>query len=164
MLAGVDVTAEMDTTAGPEAVFAWVDDLEVYPGWLGLVSRAEAVESHPDDEGPAWSVDLRARLGPLARAKRLRMVRTVHEAPHRATFERREHDGRDHSPWVLRAEVVERADGARLVMHLHYGGGLFGPVLEKLLRDEIDRSRPRLAACVAEAAPEGPGWSGPGPR
>lgn len=151
MLAAVDVTAEMDAAAPPEALFAWVEDLARYPGWLGLVSRAEPVEAHPDDGGPAWSIDLRARLGPLARAKRLRMVRTEHAAPHRATFERREHDGRDHSPWVLRAEVSPGGDGARLVMHLHYGGALFGPVLEKLLRDEIDRSRPRLAALVAEA-------------
>jgi Polyketide cyclase / dehydrase and lipid transport len=149
MLAVVDVTAEMDTSAGPDALFAWVEDLALYPEWLGLVSRAEFADGHPDDEGPAWSIDLRARLGPLARAKRLRMVRTVHDAPRRVTFERREHDGREHSAWVLRAEVAERADGTRLVMHLHYGGGLFGPVVGKLLRDEIDRSRPRLAALVA---------------
>ncbi len=164
MLAGVDVTAEMGTTAAPEAVFAWVDDLALYPEWLGLVSRAEPVDPHPDDEGPAWSIDLRARLGPLARAKRLRMVRTLSETPHRVTFERREHDGRDHSPWILRAEVADQAAGALLVMHLHYGGGLFGPVLEKLLRDEIDRSRPRLAGLVAGAAPGDPGRSGAGPR
>jgi len=145
----VDVTVEMDAAAGPGALFAWVEDLALYPEWLGLVSRAEPAAPHPDDEGPAWSIDLRARLGPLARAKRLRMVRTEHDVPHRATFERREHDGRQHSPWVLRAEVAERGDEARLVMHLHYGGGLFGPVLEKLLRDEIDRSRPRLAALAA---------------
>lgn len=139
----------METAAGAEALFTWVEDLTRYPEWLGLVSRARPVEAHDDDEGPAWSVDLRARLGPLARAKRLRMARTVHDAPNRVTFERREQDGRQHSPWILRAEVTESEVGSRLVMHLHYGGGLFGPVLEKLLRDEIDRSRPRLAALVA---------------
>src|SRR5215210_5852679 len=95
----------MEARAPAAKVFDRIDDLERYPEWLGLISRAEPVEAHPDDEGPAWSIDLRARLGPLARAKRLRMVRTEHEAPRRATFERREHDGRDHSPWILRAEV-----------------------------------------------------------
>jgi len=30
-------------------------------------------------------------------------------------------------------------------MHLHYGGGLWGPVLERLLRDEIERSASQLA-------------------
>ncbi len=152
----MDVTAEMEAAAPAAAVFARIDDLTRYPEWLGLVSRAVPVEAHPDDEGPAWSVDLRARLGPLARAKRLRMVRTVHDAPHRAVFERREHDGRTHSPWVLRAEVDEGTEGAsRLVMHLHYGGSLFGSVAERLLRDEIERSRPRLAALVETDRAEG---------
>jgi hypothetical protein len=91
-------------------------------------------------------VDLRGRLGPLARSKRLRMVRTVVDAPRSVRFERRERDGRSHSPWILEA-VVEPTDGgasSRLTMHLHYGGGLWGPVLERLLADEIERSRPRL--------------------
>jgi hypothetical protein len=45
---------------------------------------------------------------------------------------------------VLDARVEAHGEGSRLTMHLHYGGGLFGPVLEKVLRDEIERSRPRL--------------------
>jgi hypothetical protein len=152
MLATVDVTAEMDAQAPPQAVFTWIEDLGRYPEWLGLVSRAEPAEPHPDDEGPAWSIDLRARIGPLARAKRLRMVRTVHDAPRRATFERREHDGRVHSPWVLRAEIEGDGDPSRLVMRLHYGGKLFGSVADRLLRDEIERSRPRLARLVEQPA------------
>ncbi len=154
----MDVTAELEARAPAAAVFDRIDDLGCYPEWLGLVSRAEPAEPHPDDEGPAWSIDLRARVGPLARAKRLRMVRTEHEAPRRATFERREHDGRDHSAWILRAEVDEDAPAAgasRLVMHLHYGGSLFGPVVERLLRDEIERSRPRLVALVEAPAGDG---------
>lgn len=153
MLGGVDVTAEMEAQAAPDAVFAWIDDLGRYPEWLGLVSRAEPATAHPDDEGPAWSIDLRARIGPLARAKRLRMVRTVHEVPERATFERREHDGRSHSPWILRAELAPTGAGAtRLVMRLHYGGTMFTPLADRLLRDEIDRSRPRLARLVEQPA------------
>lgn len=150
----MDITADMEAAASPEALFARVDDLRRYPDWLGLVSRAEVAEADAGDPGPAWSIDLRARLGPLARAKRLRMVRSEHRPHESATFERRELDGRDHSPWVLRAEV-EPVDGtsSRLVMHLHYGGSRFEAVIERLLRDEIDRSRPRLAALV-EAAPE----------
>ena len=149
MLAVVDVTAEMDTASPPEALFACVDDLGRYPEWLGLVTRAVPVEATAGDAGPAWSIDLRGKVGPLARAKRLRMVRTEHRSPTAVTFERREQDGRDHAPWVLRGEVEEVAGGARLVMHLHYGGSLFGPVLERILGDEIARSRPRLAALAA---------------
>ena len=44
--------------------------------------------------------------------------------------------------------VEPHGDGSRLTMHLHYGGGLFGPVLERVLRDEIERSRPRLLAAL----------------
>lgn len=149
----MDITADMEAAAPPEALFARVDDLARYPEWLGLVSRAETVDADPGDPGPAWSIDLRARLGPLARAKRLRMVRASYVTPESVVFERRELDGRDHSPWVLRAEVVPVDDHrSRLVMHLHYGGSRFEAVIERLLRDEIDRSRPRLAALVETGA------------
>ena len=145
----MDVTADLDAPCAPAELFVWVDDLARYPQWLEIVPRAVAVDGHPDDTGPAWSVDLRGRLGPLARSKRLRMVRTSLE-PGRVRFERVEHDGRRHSPWVLEATVDEIADGSRLRVHLHYGGSLVGPLVERLLADEITRSRPRLLALVAD--------------
>jgi hypothetical protein len=145
----VDVDVDLQAPCAPEVLFAWVDDLARYPRWLDLVPRAEPEPPLEGDPGLAWSVDLRARLGPLARSKRLRMVRTVHEAPRVARFERLEHDGREHSDWVLQA-TVEPVGGAgsRLTMHLHYSGGMFGPVLEKKLHDEVARCRPRLLALV----------------
>ncbi|HMQ28154.1 MAG TPA: hypothetical protein PKA98_19350, partial [Acidimicrobiales bacterium] len=90
---GMDVTETLDVAAGPEALFAWVATLDRYPDWLDIVARAEPAPAHDGDPGPAWLVDLRGRLGPLSRAKRLRMVRTRHEPPGRAVFERRELDG-----------------------------------------------------------------------
>lgn len=144
----MDVTETLDVAAAPDALFAWVATLDRYPGWLDIVARAEPAPAAEGDPGPAWLVDLRGRLGPLSRAKRLRMVRTEHTPPTRAVFERREVDGRSHSPWVLDAAVAATDDGARLTMHLHYGGGLWGPVLERMLRDEVEHSRPRLAAAV----------------
>jgi hypothetical protein len=147
---GVDVTADLDAPCTPEVLFGWVDDLGRYPDWLDIVPRAVPVEAHADDAGPAWSVDLRGRLGPLARSKRLRMVRTALE-PGRVRFERVEYDGRRHSPWVLEAAVEAVDDGSRLRVHLHYGGSLVGPLIERLLADEITRSRPRLLALVAGA-------------
>jgi hypothetical protein len=141
----VDVTAELEADCPPDVLFRWVEDLGRYPAWLDIVPRAEPAPPARPEERPAWMVDLRGRLGPLARSKRLRMVRTVHEPPSAAVFEREELDGRSHAPWVLRAEVAPLADGgSRLTMHLHYGGGLWGPVLERVLGDEIERSRPRL--------------------
>ena len=130
-------------------LFVWLDDLARYPDWLDIVPRAVPVDAHADDVGPAWSVDLRGRLGPFARAKRLRMVRTASEPGRHARFERAEHDGRAHSAWVLDARIDATAEGSRLTMGLHYGGRLWKPVLDRLLADAIERSRPRLLACLS---------------
>lgn len=146
----MDVQAELTAPCGPDELYGWVDDLGGYPRWLEIVTRAEPLDA--DDQGrPAWAVDLRGRLGPLARSKRLRMVRTVHDG-RVARFERAELDGRSHSPWVLDATVDDAPDGSRLRMQLHYGGGLFGPVLERVLGDEIERSRDRLLDLVTAGA------------
>jgi hypothetical protein len=145
----VDVTAELEAPVAPAALFAVVERLERYPSWLDIVPRAEPVEAAVGDVGPAWSVDLRGRLGLLARSKRLRMVRTAYEPEAAIRFERVEVDGRQHSPWVLTATVAPTGGGSRLTMGLHYGGGLFGPVLERILVDEIERSKPRLLSLLA---------------
>jgi hypothetical protein len=145
----VDVVAALAAPCPASDVFPWVEDLARYPSWLDIVPRAEAAESRAGDAGPAWTVDLRGRLGPFARAKRLRMVRTAHEAPWHARFERVEHDGRQHAAWVLDASLVDANGGSTLTMRLHYGGRLWVPALDRLLSDEIERSRPRLLAHLA---------------
>jgi Polyketide cyclase / dehydrase and lipid transport len=139
----MDLSATLDAPCSPAELFAWVDDLGRYPEWLAIVTRAD-----PDGDS-AWHVDLRGRVGPLARSKRLRMVRTVCEPERRVVFERAENDGRNHAEWMLRATVEPRDAGSRLVMDLHYGGGFWGPVVEHLLRDEIDASRAKLLALVS---------------
>ena len=144
----MDVVAESVAPCTPGELFAWVEDLDRYPEWLEIVDRSRRLDDGDDGE-PSWSVDLRGRVGPLSRSKRLRMVRTRHDEPKAVTFERLETDGRQHSPWRLHAEVSPTDDGARLRMTLHYGGSLFGPVLERVLRDEIERSKPRLLALVS---------------
>jgi len=78
------------------------------------------------------------------------MVRTRCDAPNLVRFERREHDGRQHADWVLEARVdpadpaIAGGPGSRLEMRLHYGGTFGGMVLERLLGDAIERSRPAL--------------------
>ncbi len=146
----VDVLASLEARVPPPELFAWVGDLSRYPSWLEMVPRAEEVEAAAGDAGPAWSVDLRGRLGPLARSKRLRMVRTEHLPPHRVVFERRERDGRQHSPWVLTAEVASTPDGSRLEMRLHYGGRFASRALRILLAQEIERSRLRLLELLGQ--------------
>lgn len=157
----MDVVETLDAPCPPDLLFAQVVELDRYPSWLDIVPRAVSAPADPSggDPGPAWTVDLRGRLGPLARSKRLRMVRAELEPPGHVAFERRELDGREHSAWVLTATVEAVEGGSRLTMRLHYGGSLFGPVLERLLGDEIQRSRPRLLAMMA-GPDETPGSAG----
>jgi hypothetical protein len=153
----VDVIATLDTTGAPERLRSWVSDLDRYPAWLGIVPRSERQPDPADDAtaadvgAPAWSVELRAKLGPLARSKRLRMVRTLDESDH-VRFERWELDGKEHSPWVLDVRVVPTQAGSRLEMMLHYGGTFGVGLLERLLADEIEASKPRLKALVEEGS------------
>lgn len=144
----MDLTATLDAACSPEALFGWVGSLDTYDEWLEIVPRTEAAPPADGDPGPAWFVTLRGRLGPLARSKRLRMVRTEHRVPHFASFERRETDGRDHAPWVLRATVHGDETSSTLTMDLHYGGSLWVPLLDRLLSGEIESSRRRLRALV----------------
>lgn len=143
----VDVTATLDTTADPMRIYEVVADLSTYPEWLDIVPRSDVADAVGSDVGPAWSVDLRGSIGPLRRSKRLRMVRTVDRPGAEVVFERAETDGRDHSPWVLAARIDADSPGSTtLTMSLHYGGSLWVPLLDRLLADEIERSRPRLVA------------------
>jgi hypothetical protein len=139
----VDIDADLVAPCPPDELYGWVCDLEHYPRWLEIVTKATPLEAE------TWAVDLRGRLGPLARTKRLRMVRREAVEGKRVVFERAEVDGRDHSPWVLTVEIEDHHGGAHLTMNLHYGGGLFQPVIERVLREEIERSRPRLLALVS---------------
>lgn len=141
----MDLTATTALGVVPERVFAEVADLATYPYWLGIVQAAE-----PMADEAAWSVELGARLGPFRRTKRVRMVRTVCEEPVAVRFERMEDDGREHSPWVLRAELVPAADrGTEVTMHLHYGGSAWLPGLDLVLGQEVRRAGARLAARLA---------------
>ncbi|MDZ7674134.1 MAG: SRPBCC family protein [Acidimicrobiales bacterium] len=146
----MDLTATLDAPCPPADLFSWVGSLDTYDRWLDIVPRTDPAPAVPGDEGPAWFVTLRGRLGPLARSKRLRMVRTRHDPPHAATFERRETDGRDHAEWILRVRVSGADDGtSTLAMDLHYGGSLWVPLLDRLLTSEIEASRPRLRSLAA---------------
>lgn len=143
----VDLTVDLVAPVPAAALAAWVQDLAAYPAWLPLVAAADAL---PDGR---WDVELRARFGPLARSKRLRMRRTTLEPGRLAVFERAEDDGRHHAAWVLRAETSDGADGGSvLAMRLHYGGALWGPMLERVLADQIATGRQRLLSLVTSGA------------
>ena len=144
----MDVTATVEAPVGVEKLFSVVADLTTYPQWLGIVHQVTA-ESTGSSETSAWLVELRGKVGPFARSKRLRMVQFTCESPNIVKFERRETDGRKHSPWVLTAQVGATSVGSMLTVDLHYGGTLFaGGVLERLLADQIVQGRERLLAVL----------------
>ncbi len=144
---GMERTIAAELAAPASRVRAVLEDLVTYPEWLDVVRRVEPAEAASDDAGPAWWVTLRARVGPLARSKRLRMVRTVH-APGRLRFERAEVDGRDHAAWTLDASI-EGDDPCSVVVELRYDGGLWSSALDAVLGSQADTGVPRLAELVA---------------
>jgi Polyketide cyclase / dehydrase and lipid transport len=149
--ASVDVRAELDAPCEPDRLFAWVDDLAHYPRWMRLAHQVDVDDASAE---PAWRVELRARIGPMSRSKRLRMVRSDRIDGQRVVFSRDEADGRQHAPWILTADVQPTAAGSKLRVHLHYGGGLWtGGLMERVLADEIERGRRALGELVVTAPP-----------
>jgi hypothetical protein len=137
--------------ASPQQLFPHVARLEAYPPWLRLVHRAELVAEQPL---PTWDVELRARVGPFARSKKLRMQRVEIDHDRGARFERAEVDGRDHAMWALRVELAATGAETVLTMHLAYDGKLWtGGVLERVLDDEVRRARVKLVELLAPASP-----------
>lgn len=146
-------------------VFGHVETLDRYPPWMRLVHAVEPIE--PDEGRAAWWVEIRARVGPFARSKRLRMVRTIHEPGHRVRFERVQPDERDHANWILGAVVEDTvaplgaspsgggtagdgAPAALVRMDLEYTGSLWtGSALNRILADEIRRGSEALAGVVS---------------
>ncbi len=149
----MDVHASLEAPCAADVLFGLVDDLAVYPHWVDLVHRADPLSTGEWDvvSDAVWQIELRARIGPLARSKRLRMKRTEHDLIARhVVFTRSEADARRHGAWVLTADVKPADTGSTLTMHLHYGGGLWtGGVLERALADQITNGRARLAALAS---------------
>jgi hypothetical protein len=148
------IVRRMTAPVDAATLFAHVGSLDDYPGWMPLIHEVE--HTNPgDDERPAWMVELRAQVGPFARSKRLRMVRAEFEPGMRAVFERSEDDGRQHSAWVLHAELSDvEADAAstELTMTMRYDGSLWaGPILERVLDDQVRQGSDNLLKLVSPA-------------
>jgi uncharacterized protein YndB with AHSA1/START domain len=144
----VHTVVDLDLPVPPERVWSHISDLAAYPAWMRLVHRVDEVAS--DDHRARWDVELRAKVGPFARSKRLRMARTVYEPNRVVRFERSEFDGRDHAEWVLTAtlEAVDH-DACRLSMDLRYGGRLWtAGVLDRVLETEIRTGKDSLLRAV----------------
>lgn len=147
MQTSVDIFLE-----GASAADVWphVHLLDHYPPWMRLVHHVEPLE--PDEGRPAWWVQLRARVGPFARSKQLRMVRVNVEPERSVRFERVQPDERDHANWILAAHLSDQAGGTRLTMDLSYTGDLWtGGLLSRVLDEEIRRGEDSLRRVVLDA-------------
>ena len=140
----MDIRVDVNLPCSAKELLPFIDDLAQYPSWMGLVHTVV-----PEGEG-VWQVELRGKIGPFARSKRLRMIQVETSEPHHIRFERQENDGRSHSDWVLDAQVTEVGSASTLNMTLHYGGRLFSNVVERALHDEIEASKQRLRKLVAQ--------------
>lgn len=138
-------TITADIEAPPQRVFDIVSDLETYAEWLEIVDSAEPAPADSSDRGPAWFVTIKAKIGPFARSKRLRMVR-VDQTESSARFERHELDGRTHSAWTMESVVEEGPKGSNVSMDLRYDGGLWDGPLDVILGSAADGAGDRLAA------------------
>ena len=146
------ITATLDTDVACTTLHEILSDLGRYPEWLDIVARAEPTPGVEGDAGPAWMVDLVGQVGPFRRSKRLRMVREVSRRAERVEFGRREVDAASHSPWSLSVDLHSPRSGSTTVsVELYYGGRLWVPILDRVLSEEIRRSKPRLVA-LAHAA------------
>lgn len=125
-------------------------DITTYESWLDVVTDVEPASG--DD--PAWFVTLRAKIGPFARSKRLRVIRTAADGESQVRFERSETDGRDHADWIMEARVQPHAGGAGsdVELDLAYSGGLWSGPLDGVLGNQIDHAIERLPAYVEQQA------------
>lgn len=151
------VESTVELNAAIIDVMPHVATLDKYVAWMPIVHRAVVRPSDPD----LWDVELRAKVGPLARSKRLTMRRTVHEqhadgSGARVVFEREETDGRRHAPWTLTVVLTSTGDDSRALtrvdVELFYGGALWtGGMLERVLSESIETGKASLARLVRAA-------------
>lgn len=95
-----------------------------------------------------WDVELRAKVGLLARSKRLSM-RRVNDSAELIVFERDESDGRTHSPWTLTVRTIPSGDGCTVNMEMAYGGTLWtAGILDRVLASQVEAGKAGLARVV----------------
>ncbi len=140
----MQTTITADITAPPHHVLEIVSDLATYPRWLSVVSEAAPTEAIDTEPSPIWIITLRAKVGPFARSKRLRMAR-LGITDTEAVFERAEIDGREHSTWRMVSSVAEGPAGSLLSMDLSYDGSMWSGPLEAILQSEASDAGPRLS-------------------
>lgn len=154
------IVVQHDIDAPPHDVLEWVSDLARFPHWTKVLYRVfdEPVDGPRRPDAPrAWQVELRGKIGPFARSKRLRMVEEPTGTDGHIRFRRQEIDATDHGTWILDVKVERGRTSAssHLTAVFEYDGRLWSAAVERLLRDEIESSKRRLSELVATAPQSG---------
>lgn len=138
-------SSSVELSVTPSVVHPYVSDLAKYADWMPLVYSVK-----PTDDN-VWEVELRAKIGVLARSKRLRMRRT-NDSPDLIVFERDESDGRTHSSWTLQVHTDPSEIGCVVTMELSYGGTLWtAGILDRVLASQVEAGKAGLSRVVHEA-------------
>ena len=61
----MDIRVDVNLPCSAKELWPFIDDLAQYPSWTGLVHTVV-----PEGEG-VWQVELRGKIGPFARSKRM---------------------------------------------------------------------------------------------
>ena len=135
----------MELPVDQSLVHPYVSDLKKFEEWMPLI---HSVESAGDN---VWNIELRAKVGLLARSKRLRMRRTSN-TPELIVFERDESDGRNHSAWTLKVNTEPSQSGCVVTMELSYGGALWtAGILDRVLASQVEAGKAGLTRVVQGA-------------
>lgn len=135
-------SSSVELSVAPSVVHPYVSDLARYADWMPLVHSVKAADEN------VWEVELRAKVGVLARSKRLRMRRT-NNSEELIVFERDESDGRMHSSWTLRVNTVPSTIGCVVTMELSYGGTLWtAGILDRVLASQVEAGKAALIQVV----------------
>ena len=144
-------TIEIRVNAPVEKVFETLRDLVIFQTLLGFVDSVEPETPESDSELAAWQVTLRARIGPLSRMKRLRMVRTKDNANSHIIFSRQETDGKEHADWVLNIGLISLgAKEATITIEISYRGKLWNGSVDKALQSHIESAQKKLDEILNE--------------
>ncbi len=135
-------SVELVVKASTEEAFAALRDLETYRDWLGFIHSVDELVAANET---SWNVVLRSELGPFARMKKLRMVRTSELPYSSVTFSRVEIDGKEHSNWTLDVSCLSLTETTtQLSLTVVYSGGFWSRPLESVFNSHVEDAKVKL--------------------
>ena len=143
----MEQTINLKLQTSSDIVFEVVSDLETYPDWLDIVENVLA------ESNDAWFVTLTAKIGPIKRSKKLRMIRTVED--NTVNFIRQETHDREFSIWEMTSTVTELSESSsNLLIELNYSGAYWSSLLDALFEAKKPGIEKSLKNYLAEIANE----------